>query len=87
MNRLHNTLIYTTALTVILLSAAYGQAQEPNAMEARTIAKEAYIYGYPLVTMVGLRRGTVAVVKEQTGNVWYCGSFSHPSAKNRDRDR
>jgi hypothetical protein len=46
---MHNTLIRATALTVILLSATYGQAQEPSATEARAIAKEAYIYGYPMV--------------------------------------
>jgi len=47
--RLHNTLIRAAALTVILLGATYGQAQEPIVTEARAIAKEAYIYGYPVV--------------------------------------
>jgi len=33
----------------ILPSAAPGATQEPSAAEARVIAKEAYVYGYPLV--------------------------------------
>jgi hypothetical protein len=42
-------LMGTAALAATLLVSAYSWAQAPSAADARAIAREAYIYGYPIV--------------------------------------
>lgn len=37
------------ALAAVLLASTYVQAQQPSAAEARAVAKEAYMYGFPIV--------------------------------------
>jgi len=70
--RLRNTLLGAAALTIISLSATYGQAQEPSATEARAIAKEAYIYGYPVVDNYRIQHAYFV----DTKNTQYMGPFN-----------
>ncbi len=45
----HRVMISVAALVAILLNATSSHGQEPSVEEARAIAKEAYIYGFPMV--------------------------------------
>jgi hypothetical protein len=50
------TTIYVAAMAVFPLAAAAEKAPSLGAMEAVSIAVDAYIYGYPLVTFDTIRK-------------------------------